>query len=283
MIFSKKTDLLNLFVLTISFFEYIPLRIVRKFFFSEKTLDVIGLYVPYYKVNNNRVNASNVALKFFEHIKNNFNLEKPEKLVVLEVGSGATNAIGYELASRGFRKIITYEPYMSFDQSADGLLLEETCNMHNLKKENILKKVTRINSLNELPKSTKFDIVISNHVLEHVTDPTNLFIQLTSMMNKKSIQIHFIGYIDHFFKYPYHLLMFNKKTWEQWLNPGNLPGWRLYDHIDILSKLGLHSKVLDIESDEEEFIKVKNYISSDYDKDNNYLEVNYCTLLIENI
>ena len=266
--------------LLISFFEYIPLRIVRKYLFTENVLDVIGAYIPYYKVNHNRVDSSAVALKYDNILRK---LKTTKELSILEIGAGATNAVAYELARLGYKEITCYEPFMPFDKKNDDVMLEKICTKYALKKNEIISKVKRIQSLDEAKNEQVFDVVISNHVLEHVIDSIGLFQKISVCLKKGGVQIHFVGYLDHFFKYPYHLLVFNKNTWNRFLNPRNLPGWRLYDHLRMFKKLGFNTEVLEIQRDSKKFEEIKNYISKDYEKDNEYIDVNYCTIIVSKI
>ena len=92
--------------------------------------------------------------------------------------------------------------------------------------------------------------------------------------------LHIADYSDHFFKYPYHFLQFSKKTWNRYLNPGDLPGWRLGDHLVILQELGLEVSILEEQSDAAAFARIRPYISSDYDPEDLHIATTQAVLAI---
>jgi hypothetical protein len=56
--------------------------------------------------------------------------------------------------------------------------------------------------------------------------------------------IHVIDYRDHFFKYPYHHLIFTRETWQRFLDPGDLPRHRPADHVLAFQAAGMDVRVL---------------------------------------
>jgi SAM-dependent methyltransferase len=123
------------------------------------------------------------------------------------------------------------------------------------------------------------DAVVSNSVLEHVAEPVRLFGTLHRILVNGGIMIHIVDYRDHFFKYPYHLLLFSKKTWRRWLDPGDLPGWRYSDHLRMLGGCGFEVAPLGIERNIAEFDKIRPFISDDYDRKDPALNISACVLV----
>ena len=74
------------------------------------------------------------------------------------------------------------------------------------------------------------DVVLSNSVLEHVQDLPALFAELARILAPGGVMLHRVDYRDHFFKYPFHFLLYPRWVWNWFLNPGDLPRWRYDDH-----------------------------------------------------
>ena len=75
------------------------------------------------------------------------------------------------------------------------------------------------------------DIVISSSVYEHLDDVDGTTQALAALTKPTGIQIHYIDLRDHFFKYPFEMLTYSKKTWYGWLNPSsNHNRFRLWDY-----------------------------------------------------
>jgi hypothetical protein len=85
--------------------------------------------------------------------------------------------------------------------------------------------------------------------------------------------LHIVDYRDHFFKYPYHFLQFRKNTWNRWLNPGDLPVWRIYDHIEQLEAAGFTVRIFEEVRDLPEYAKIAEYVSSDYRREDERIAV----------
>ena len=163
----------------------------------------------------------------------------PRGFTVLEVGTGATNGSCYELAAQGAERAISLEPFVALNSAADA----EQMALSGMRREELAARVQRLTSIAELPDAS-VDCILSNSVLEHVTDLDTLFAQLTRVLRPGGFMLHIVDYRDHFFRYPYHFLIWSKKTWDRWLNPGDLPRWRITDHIEAIERCGLTPDVL---------------------------------------
>jgi len=245
--------------------EYLPLRLIRRFCFNGKFLDKYGSIIPYYKSNFNKINPPQIISSYKQYL-DLANIDYQSVSSILEIGVGSTNSSGYEMALHGFAndgRIILFEPFAEFDNELDKVLLKKTnlCNRST-------GKVKRIKDIFEVDPDS-IDLVLSYSVLEHVTDFCGLMSELKRVMNPNSVMVHIVDYRDHFFKYPYHFLQFSDKTWEDYLNPGDLPRWRLSDHLKHLSELNLSVEVLYSDIDESAAAKIRPHINprfKDYDK-----------------
>jgi SAM-dependent methyltransferase len=199
--------------------EYIFLRLLRRFVFSDKFLLKYGRYLPYYKVNANQINPTPVVISYQNYLK--YAGITPENLnSILEIGVGATNSTGYEMAAQGFApqgQIMMLEPFTNYDRELDNKIFTERG--YNAGVRN---SVRRIRNLSEL-EADSVDLVLSNSVLEHIDDFSGLISDLCRVLRPNEAVLHLIDYRDHFFKYPYHFLQFSNAVWNRYLNPGDLP------------------------------------------------------------
>lgn len=240
--------------------EYVALRVARRFLFTDRFLLRFGRLVPYYRANSNQVDADAVVDAYRRHCAR-AGIPQTGNRLILEVGSGATNAVGYALAKAGWAgsegRILLLEPFVALDEVADA-------RMRTSASPTDLARVQRVRSLDALPNAS-VDIVLSNSVLEHVGDPASLIRDLGRVLSPSGVMLHAVDYRDHFFKYPYHFLLFSRATWDRWLNPGDLPRWRLTDHIRHFRDHGFHVDVLESESMEDEFRPLAGKLSREFD------------------
>ena len=257
--------------------EYVLLRLLRRHFFSNDFLERFGAFIPYYLKNCNQSDPRHVVDKYEPCAKKNgFPLNGK---IVLEIGPGVTNSTAYELSARGCAQVYAYEPYAKFNLEADKRQFIGICQRYNTPQNEICSKVKRVQKLEGVEDGT-IDLVFSHSVLEHVNDPEWLLKILYRKLNSHGIMIHQVDYRDHFFKYPYHILLFSKNIWRRWLNPGDLPGWRLKDHLSMFDETGYDISVDNIREDPVNFEKIRNFISEDYDQKDSSLAVSHCTIVV---
>jgi SAM-dependent methyltransferase len=183
----------------------------------------------------------------------------PFGITILEIGPGSTNSTGYEIVARIEGDYIGYDPYCCFDPENDRKIFLEILERYELPADNLALKVSRISNMKQL-KNQSVDLILSYSVLEHVKELPELFGELKRVLKKDGHMIHFVDYRDHFFKYPLHFLQFSDKTWDMLFNPGDLPRYRLDDHLTLFHDYGFFIEVLDKEFDHYEYEKIKNHI-----------------------
>ena len=93
--------------------------------------------------------------------------------------------------------------------------------------------------------------------------------------------LHIVDYRDHFFKYPLHFLQFSARTWRRFLDPGDLPRWRLSHHLMALDRAGFDTRVMRQEEDAREFERIRFHISPDFDLEDPRLGVLNAVLYCE--
>jgi SAM-dependent methyltransferase len=261
--------------LTPGLVEYVVLRLARRFVFTEGILKRFGGLVPYYRANANEVEAYPV-IELYQRSLTRSGRRLPANPVILEIGSGATNSVGYALARHRVAgthgRIVLFEPFASLDEAADRRHRADL-------PPDIAQRVQRVSTLQGIA-SGSVDLVLSHSVLEHVRDLAPTIAELDRVMALSGIMLHAVDYRDHFFKYPFHFLLFSRRFWDRWLDPGNLPRWRLGDHLRLLQAGGFRTEVLDFEALPSEFAKVASAVHPDFDRSDPNLAVARATLLV---
>jgi hypothetical protein len=257
--------------------EYIVLRMVRRFLFP-RALRGIGRYVPYYRVNVSESNPEQTCRLYTDWLATTGWSVAGRNVV--EIGSGATNGAAYALICSGAAHVWCIEPHSSFDHRRDQALLERVARLHDREPKEIAGAVSRCNSLRSVGLA-KAHIVLSHSVLEHVSDLPRLCSEMNAALSDRGAMLHLVDYRDHFFKYPLHFLQFSEKNWKRFLDPGDLPRWRLSTHKQELERAGFHVRVLQQEADPRALELIKPYISRDFDIGDESLGVIHAVLYCE--
>lgn len=238
--------------------EYVALRVVRRFLFTPRRLNALGRYLPYYRVNQGQLDPGAIATAYAADLARLGCALAGRR--VLEIGSGASNGVGYAMAALGAARVVCQEPYAPFDVGLDARHLSGFVARHPGVRFSVVDRVT---TLDDLPDGS-FDVVVSNSVLEHVADPPALFAALARVLAPDGVMLHRVDYRDHFFKYPFHFLLFSRFAWKWFLNPGDLPRWRCDDHWNQLARAGFDTTVLSLERDPEAFARVAGRLHPEY-------------------
>lgn len=261
--------------MTPGLFEYVSLRVARRFLFSDAILHRVGRFVPYYRTNANEVDARPVV-ELYRRALERAGRKLPANPTILEIGSGATNSVGYALAASSLAgdgcKVLLFEPYAALDGKADDRARAAA-------PEAAVRRVERLRSLAAVPAGS-VDLVVSHSVLEHVRDFGATLAELDRVLAPSGLMLHAVDYRDHFFKYPYHFLLFSRAVWDRWLDPGDLPRWRLGDHLRELRARGFVVQVIDSHSLPEEFARVAQEIDPAFDRADPEVAVARATLLV---
>jgi len=256
--------------------EYVSLRLVRRYLLSDSVLLRYGAYLPYYRTNRNQSNPATLIDDYSRLLERRG--WRASDCRVLEVGVGRTNSTGYEMAARfGLRTLDAFEPFVELSSREDARFLRDVAARYGLEPEVLRRRVRRIADLKALPAAGT-DLILSNSVLEHVSDPRALFADFRRLLRPGGAMLHLVDYRDHFFKYPFHFLQFRKSTWDRFLNPGDLPGWRLYDHAEQLEAAGFAVEILESTTDSRAYAAIAPRVSPDYRKDDPRLQT--CTAAI---
>ena len=260
--------------------EYITLRIIRKFLLRDNLLKSLERVIPYYKTNQNQLNPEPIVEQYLHNLSIANISVKGEKSI-LEIGVGATNSIGYEMVAREKDLCyFCYEPYAKFDEKRDKEIFKSIAEGKSINFQSIESRVRRIQSLDAIGDKS-VDVILSNSVLEHVADMGKLITDLQRVLKKGGCMLHLIDYRDHFFKYPFHFLKFSEKSWNKFLNPGDLPRWRIDDHMNIFKQYDYKVHILGTKREEGAFQQIKSKIHPEFSKNNEQmLSITHAALFV---
>jgi len=251
--------------------EYIPLRLLRRFVFRGSLLQKLASITPYYEVSRNEVSSDPIVAEYARHLAiAGATLQGTD---ILEVGSGRTNSVGRALARAGARQVTCYEPHAGFDAAGDARLLAAS----GPGAESLAVQVVRVTSLAQVADAS-VDLVLSSSVLEHVRDLRSLMNEVKRVLRPSGAMLHLVDYRDHFFKYPFHFLQFSGRVWDRFLDPGDLPRWRLSGQVRVLEEAGFRVEVLARDCDAAGFAKVAPHLASDFDAADPEIAVTHAAL-----
>ncbi len=258
--------------------EYILLRMIRRFLVPYSFLVRFGHLLPFWRANQNQADPRVITELYATHLRT-LGREIAGSQII-ELGIGTTNSSCYALAAAGAAIVWGVEPFVDFDALLDEKLCERTAQLCGTTAADLKSRVRRVQSLADVPPRGA-QLALSHSVLEHVSDPPALFRELLPLIAPGGGALHLVDYRDHFFKLPYHFLRFKATTWNRWLNPGDLPRWRLYDHIESLERGGWSARVVEQGVEENAKGDVASRLSPDFRRDDERLWIARAALWAE--
>lgn len=235
---------------------YLVPRVVRRKCFPTAIPRMLSAWLPGFRANAGTHSCARVLHLYDKYLVTRLGSTWPRGRRILEVGIGATNSSAYEAAALGAATAVAFEPFVALDPALDSALLAECAQRHGLAAETITSRVRRVKELGDLSASS-IDLVLSNSVLEHVGNMDALTSELKRVLAPDGAMLHLVDYRDHYFRYPYHHLLWSDEVWARWLNPGDLPRWRICDHIECFERHGFDVETLRATSLAAEFEKVR--------------------------
>ena len=240
-------------------FEYVALRMARRWLFPRELTGSWTSLIPHYK--DNLATDFHVGMaNMIESVKKDSSFSNVD---AVEIGSGSCNNVGYEFAGRGARSVICVEPYRKLDLGRDRRYLISIAQRHGRDADAIQRRVRREKSFEALPLAS-VDMIFSTSVIEHINDLGSAFSAMKRILRPSGTMIHVIDFRDHFFKYPYHFLLFSQQNWDRFLNPGDLPRWRLYNVLEALERTGFRSHIHSRESNAIKFEQIRPWLHSEF-------------------
>ena len=249
--------------------EYVALRLVRRFVFSENRANRFSRWLPYYAPSVNEEHSERIVGEYARLLGQAGIVFAGRR--VLEVGAGRTNGVGYGLLAEGAAAVYLLEPFVAFDPVRDEAIRSTARRID-------FSKTRRVQNFAAI-ESASIDLLLSNSVLEHVHDLHGFFADCRRVLAPGGVMLHKVDYRDHFFKYPYAFLTFSDATWSRWLDPGDLPRWRLGDHLRELAAAGCNVEVLEQQSAPELFEQIKPQLAARFTIEEPGIDVTGAALL----
>ncbi|MCI0654907.1 MAG: class I SAM-dependent methyltransferase [Methylococcaceae bacterium] len=247
--------------LLLSNLEYVLLRLVRRFLAPDALLRRFGRWFPYYRAHLSQDAPDAIVDRYVKYLARR--RVDIAGATILELGAGATNSCGYELAARRARHIFCVEPFVPFEADLDRKTLALTAARHGQGMESLAAATERLLDIRRIPDRA-VTVILSHSVLEHVQQPRQLFTEMRRVLTDGGAMLHLVDYRDHFFKYPLHFLQFSSATWNRFLNPGDLPRWRLTDHVEQAQDVGLKIEVLEQDKDAAAFDCIHSHMAPEF-------------------
>ena len=189
---------------------------------------------------------------------------------VLLFGYGGRFAVGCALLRAGASQVVLCEKAAPPDHAFNRRLLPQ--NAAYLYEENgeVLPRAGLLDlmqgDIREMAGRIKpVDVVLSTSVYEHLDDVDGITAALAALTAADGVQLHFVDLRDHFFKYPFEMLCYDKNTWLNWLNPTSHHNrFRLWDYRRVFERYFQQVDIKINQSDAPAFNRVRSRIRPEF-------------------
>lgn len=111
------------------------------------------------------------------------------------------------------------------------------------------------------------DIVLSNAVFEHLSEPEAVLQEMYRVMKPNGIMFHRVNLQDHFPKASYQFLFYSKRFWNRWLTRENrtyLNRLRAHEFTRLLDLAGFDSGITIIDSGRKQLKRIRPYLDEHF-------------------
>jgi hypothetical protein len=122
------------------------------------------------------------------------------------------------------------------------------------------------------------DIIFSSAVLEHVEDVEETISALAGITAPDGMHVHFVDLRDHYFKYPFQMLVYTKNIWDRFLKANHLNRLRLGDYEIAFNRYFDNVQCRILKSDLDSYLKVKEIIRPEFITGND--QIDSATLIV---
>ena len=178
---------------------------------------------------------------------------------VMIFGYGGRFDIGFELLKAGAAHVVLCDKYAPPDEVHNRKLFAADEKFFVFTPTGLLPRSEWMTLLEEDIRDVQsrnmvepVDIVLSSSVYEHLDDVEGITQALALLTNSDGIHIHYVDLRDHFFKYPFEMLRFSEKTWQNFLNPSsNHNRYRVWNYRQVFKDFfgDVHIKILSRDAD----------------------------------
>jgi hypothetical protein len=153
---------------------------------------------------------------------------------VMVFGYGGSFALGCLLLRQGASHIVLCDKFAPPDDVRNALLLPEYAD-YLVEQEGKVYPLPDFITLLQVDvrdvQEENVDLVLTSSVYEHLDDVEGITRALARLTQPGGMHLHYIDLRDHYFKYPFEMLTFSMRTWQNWLNPtSNLNRYRIPDY-----------------------------------------------------
>jgi SAM-dependent methyltransferase len=191
---------------------------------------------------------------------------------VLVFGYGGRFDVGIGLLEHGANHVVLCDRYAHADNSHNRGLVSRFRDYFDLSEGDVRPRPDRITlfqgdivgaaSRRTLPAC---DLVISNSVLEHVDDLAAVLTALGWLTKPSGLHIHYIDLRDHYFKYPFEMLRYDKTVWTRWLNPSsNLNRLRVWQYQDAFDNVFEEVEIEILQKEESAFALAEPHVRPEF-------------------
>ncbi len=191
---------------------------------------------------------------------------------VLVFGYGGRFAVGVELLRQGAAHIVLCDHFVLMDRERNLDLLPNYGDFLSAENGDVVPRSEFMTLLHgdirdDLIQSqiSEVDYVLSTSVYEHLDDVDGITQALAKLTAAQGVHLHFVDLRDHYFKYPFEMLIFSKYIWMNFLNPtSNLNRFRLPDYRRVFDAYFKKVDITILERLEHEFRVVKPRIRAEF-------------------
>jgi hypothetical protein len=191
---------------------------------------------------------------------------------VLVFGYGGRFDIGVGLLSAGAADVVLCDPYAAPDDDHNRHLAQQYPEFVELVRGRAQPAPGRMTVLQAdvreaevAARTRKVDLVISNSVYEHLGDAAGTTEALRGLTLPGGLHIHFVDLRDHFFKYPFQMLVYSERIWRTWLNPSsNHNRLRVWDYRRIFEASFAEVEIEILQRDQVSYEKIRTKVRPEF-------------------
>lgn len=191
--------------------------------------------------------------------------------VVCVVGYGGSFGIALALLDAGVRHVVLQDPFAPLRQARirqiDRRRLEQYFHHCDGEWHPDPQRITIVREFLDVyvrnhPASA--DIVFSSSVLEHVDDVERLVGACRELTRPGGVNVHAVDLRDHYFRYPFEMLCYERSTWKRWLDSCGLNRLRFADYQTTFTRHFPEHRLIVTQALPEEFQQAKTRIRAEF-------------------
>ena len=139
-------------------YEYVTLRLIRRFVFTERLANRLAGWLPYYAPSVGENDPARIVADYVRALAAANVVLAGQR--TLEVGAGRSNGVGYGLIAAGATSACLLEPFVAFDAARDAALRESSPAFAAVDP----RKLRRVRDFSQIADAS-IDLILSNSVL----------------------------------------------------------------------------------------------------------------------